>query len=85
MKCGITNYPINRIRTLRRSANRFNVEIIEIEMYKFDDGEIPRLCEKELLEMSEIRYDSNYDIEGKNEFFRYDALHTIKKIINKWQ
>jgi len=84
LKCGITNFPDDRIKSLRKSANKFNLDIIEIEMYKFDDGAIPRLCEKEIMKMADIRFDSNYDIDGKNEFFNYDALGIIKNYILKW-
>ncbi|MBT5225673.1 MAG: hypothetical protein HOM19_09620 [Candidatus Marinimicrobia bacterium] len=83
LKCGITNYPIDRIRSLRSSAKKFNIEIVELEIYKFDDGGIPPLCEKELLDMTEIRYESNYNIDGKSEFFKYEALDWIKKFIEK--
>ena len=84
IKCGITNVPESRIKDLRRRANKYNIEIIELEIYKFDDGKIPENCERELLDMSKIRYNANYDIEGKNEFFKYEALDLIKKFIDKW-
>ena len=83
LKCGITNYPVDRIRSLRSSANKFNIEIFEIEIEKFDDGGIPPLCERELLDMTEIRFESNYDIDGKSGFFKYEALDTINKFIEQ--
>nr|ANV79212.1 hypothetical protein [uncultured Candidatus Thalassoarchaea sp.] len=84
LKCGITNDPLTRISSLRTSANKHNLEIIELDMYKFDDGEIPRLIERELLGTELIRYNSKYNIQGKNEFFKYDALNEIKEIISNW-
>jgi hypothetical protein len=61
---------------------RFNSKIkkiTELEIFKFDNGKIPQNCERELLEISKIRYNSNYDIDGKNEFFKYESLEEIKK------
>jgi len=84
LKCGITNNPVSRIASLRKSTNKYNIEIIELEIYKFDDGKIPQNCERELLDMPKIRYNSNYDLDGKNEFFKYEALDLIKKSIDKW-
>ena len=43
-----------------------------------------RNCERELLDMAEIRYESGYDIQGKTEFFKFEALETIRKFIEKW-
>jgi len=84
LKCGITNVPKIRLQKLRYSANKFNLEIIELDIYKFDDGGIPIHCERELLDMNRIRHISNYDIDGKEEFFKYDALKLIKKVISNW-
>ena len=84
IKCGITNSLDRRLINLRGSANKFNIEIIPFDIYKFDDGWIARDCESELMNMREIRHNSNYDIEGKTEFFKYDALDMIKKTIEKW-
>ena len=84
LKCGISNNPTNRILSLKGDASKFNIEIVELDSYKFDDGAIPRNCERELLDMAEIRYDPGYDIQGKTEFFKYEALETIRKFIEKW-
>jgi rubrerythrin len=84
LKCGITNHPEERIRKLRASADKFNIEIIELDIFKFDDGVIPQNCERELLDMTEIRHDSDYDVDGKNEFFKYEALDTIRDFIEEW-
>ena len=84
LKCGITNDPFVRVSRLKAGATKFNIEIAELDVYKFDDGAIPQNCEKELLAMTEIRYDAGYDIDGKTEFFKYEALETIRKFIEKW-
>ena len=84
LKCGISNYPTNRILSLKGDASKFNIEIVELDLHKFDDGAIPRNCERELLDMAEIRYESGYDIQGKTEFFKFEALETIRKFIEKW-
>ena len=84
MKCGITNHPEDRLRALRKNAEKFNIEVIELDVFKFDDGAIPQNCERELLDMKEIRFESNYDISGKSEFFEYGALEAIRKFIEKW-
>ena len=55
-----------------------------MDIFRFDDGTIPVNCERELLVMKEIRYDSGYDIEGKSEFFKYEALEIIRDSIEKW-
>jgi Zn finger protein HypA/HybF involved in hydrogenase expression len=84
LKCGITNFPSNRISTLKRSAKKFNIEVTELDIYQFDDGFNARRCENELLSMKSLRFDSNYDIDGKDEFFKFEVLDEIKKIINNW-
>ena len=84
LKCGITNDPELRFQRLSSSALKLGIETNEIDIYRFDDGAIPKNCERELLEMAEIRFDPDYDIEGKNEFFKYEALETIRKFIEKW-
>ena len=84
LKCGITNLPKKRLNSLKASANRLNIEISELEIYRFDDGAIPRNCESELLAKKEIRYDSGYNVDGKNEFFKYESLQTILDFIEKW-
>jgi Zn finger protein HypA/HybF involved in hydrogenase expression len=84
LKCGITNYPFERIRTLKSSAKKLNIEVSEIEIYKFDDGVNAQICERELLSIKSLRYNSGFDIDGKDEFFKYESLDEIKKIINNW-
>ena len=85
LKCGITNRPKGRILDLRKSASKFSIEITEIDIFRFDDGKIPVNCEKELLDLKEIRYDSGYDIDGRTEFFKFEALEIIRESIEKWR
>ena len=84
LKCGITNKPYDRINRLKQSAKEFKIDVSELEIYKFDDGFNAQLCESELLSMKGLRFDSGYDVEGKSEFFKFEALDEIKKIINNW-
>ena len=84
IKCGITNHPEKRVMELKRSAENFNIDVIELDIFRFDDGAIPRNCERELLDMKEIRFESDYDMSGKREFFEYGALESIREFIGKW-
>ena len=84
LKCGITNRPKGRILDLKKSASKFNIEITEIDIFRFEDGKIPVNCEKELLDMKEIRYDPGHDIDGRTEFFKFEALGIIREFIEKW-
>jgi Zn finger protein HypA/HybF involved in hydrogenase expression len=84
LKCGITNSPSDRFKKLKLSAEKFNIEVTELEIYKFDDGFNAQLCESELLSMKSLRFDSGYDVDGKDEFFKYEALDEIKKLILDW-
>ena len=84
LKCGITNHPSNRFISLKRSAENSGIEITQLEIYKFDDGYNAQQCERELLTMKSLRFDSGYDVDGKAEFFKYEALDEIKKLILDW-
>jgi hypothetical protein len=84
LKCGITNFPSDRISSLKRSARKLNIGVTELEIYQFDDGFNARICESELLSMKSLRFDSAYDVDGKAEFFKYEALDEIKKFILNW-
>ena len=69
---------------MRQSASKFNIDVSEIDIYRYEDGAIPLNCEKELLDIREIRYDAGYHVDGRKEFFVYDALETIIQFIEKW-
>jgi Zn finger protein HypA/HybF involved in hydrogenase expression len=84
LKCGITNHPEQRHGQLLRSASRANIEVKQYDIFKFDDGWLAQQCERDLLNMVDIRFNSEYDIEGKAEFFKYSALEEIKNIIEKY-
>ena len=84
LKCGITNKPVDRLRDLRSSAKKFNIDVSQIEIYKFDDGFNASNCEKELMNRDNLRFVSIFDVEGKTEFFKYESLEEIKKIIFDW-
>jgi Zn finger protein HypA/HybF involved in hydrogenase expression len=84
LKCGITNYPSDRIDTLKWSAKKLNIEVTEFEIYQFDDGFNARMCESELLSMKDLRFQPGYDVDGKAEFFKYESLEEIKKFILNW-
>ena len=84
LKCGITNFPKKRYKRLSNVAKRDNIEVSQIDLFKFDDGYNASNCEAELLEQGNLRFSSTYDIEGKTEFFRFDTLEDVKKIIEKW-
>ena len=84
LKCGITNYPLDRFKKLVSKAKKLNIEVSELEIYKFNDGFNAQSCESELLSMKSLRFDSGYDVEGKSEFFKYQALEKIKLIISNW-
>lgn len=84
LKCGITNYPSDRFNSLKRNAEKSNIEVNQLEIYKFDDGFNAQQCESELLSMKSFRFDSGYDVDGKTEFFKYQALEKIKIIISNW-
>jgi rubrerythrin len=84
LKCGITNHPIDRFKKLSRAAKSQGIEVLELDIFKFDDGYVAQQCETALLRMKRIRYDSGYDVDGKSEFFQFDALDKIKNIINKY-
>ena len=85
LKCGITGKPKDRFKQLTRAASRKNIEVKPLEIYTFDDGWVAQTCEQELLTTLELRFNSEYDIEGKAEFFNHNALDEIKDIINKYQ
>ncbi len=85
LKCGITNHPEQRFKQLTRAASRANIEVQPLDIYTFDDGWVAQTCEQELLTTLELRFNSEYDIEGKAEFFNHNALDEIKDIINKYQ
>jgi len=85
LKCGITNTPIKRFSRLTRTASRVNIGVQPLDIYTFDDGWVAQTCEQELLTTLELRFNSEYDIDGKAEFFKYNALDEIKGIINKYQ
>jgi Zn finger protein HypA/HybF involved in hydrogenase expression len=84
LKCGITGKPTDRFKQLSRAASRVNIEVEQLDIYTFDDGWIAQQCEQELLNSLELRFNSEYDIEGKAEFFKYSALEEIKNIIEKY-
>jgi len=84
LKCGITGKPTDRFKQLSRAASRVNIEVEQLDIYTFDDGWIAQQCEQELLDSLELRFNSEYDIEGKAEFFKYSALEEIKNIIEKY-
>jgi len=84
LKCGITNYPSDRISTLKWSAKKLNIEVTELELYQFDDGFNARKCESDLLSKKSLRFDSGFNVDGKAEFFKYEALDEIKKLILNW-
>ena len=84
LKCGITNYPSDRFNSLKRNAEKSNIEVKQLGIYKFDDGFNAQQCESELLSMKSLRFDSGYDVDGKAEFFKYQALEKIKIIISNW-
>ena len=84
LKCGITGKPTDRFKQLSRAASRVNIEVEQLDIYTFDDGWIAQQCERELLDSLELRFNSEYDIEGKAEFFKYSALEEIKNIIEKY-
>jgi DNA-directed RNA polymerase subunit RPC12/RpoP len=84
LKCGITGKPTDRFKQLSRAASRVNIEVEQLDIYTFDDGWIAQQCEQELLNSLELRFNSEYDIEGNSEFFKYSALEEIKNIIGKY-
>ena len=84
LKCGITGKPTDRFKQLSRAASRVNIEVEQLDIYTFDDGWLAQQCERELLNSLELRFNSEYDIEGKAEFFKYSALEEIKNIIEKY-
>ena len=84
LKCGITGKPTDRFKQLSRAASRVNIEVEQLDIYTFDDGWIAQQCERELLNSLELRFNSEYDIEGNSEFFKYSALEEIKNIIEKY-
>ena len=84
LKCGITNFPQQRYRRLKWSAEKSNIGITELDIYRFDDGYNALNCEKELLKQNKYKFDSGYDIEGKKEFFTAESLEIIIKIVNQW-
>jgi hypothetical protein len=84
LKCGITNTPIKRFSRLTRTASRVNIGVQPLDIYKFDDGWVAQTCERELLNKLELRFNSEYDIDGKAEFFKYDALDEIKCVVAKY-
>lgn len=84
-KCGITNCPEDRYKRLSRVADKVGIEVTQYDIFTFDDGYIAQICETELLSQSEIRFESEYDIEGKAEFFKHDALDQIMRIISKYE
>jgi transposase-like protein len=84
LKCGITGTPIDRFKQLSRAASRANIEVQQLDIFTFDDGWVAQNCEQELLTTPELRFKSQYDIEGKAEFFKYSALEEIKNIITKY-
>jgi hypothetical protein len=85
LKCGITNHPEQRFKQLSKAATKTNIEVQQLDIYTFDNGWVAQECERELLDNLELRFNSEYDIQGKSEFFKYDALEEIKGIINKYQ
>ena len=84
LKCGITNCPKDRFYNLSRNATKVNIEVQPLNIFKFDDGYLPIPCERELKDSKDIRFESGHDINGKTEFFRYDALDQIKEVINRY-
>ena len=84
LKCGITGKPQDRFNQLTRAASRVNIEVQQLDIYTFDDGWVAQTCERELLDKLELRFNSEYDIDGKAEFFKYDALDEIKSVITKY-
>ena len=84
LKCGATNNPLERIGGLIRGAKRRNIEVVPLEQFEFD-GVVARQCESELLDMKEIRFESEYDIDGKTEFFKPSAFDQIMDTIQKYQ
>jgi DNA-directed RNA polymerase subunit RPC12/RpoP len=84
LKCGITGKPTDRFKQLSRAASRVNIEVEQLDIYTFDDGWIAQQCEQELLNSLELRFNSEYDIDGKAEFFKYSALDEIRNIIGKY-
>ena len=46
LKCGITNDPELRFQRLSSSALKLGIETNEIDIYRFDDGAIPKNCER---------------------------------------
>jgi len=84
LKCGITNHPQQRHTQLIRAASRVNIEVQQLDIYTFDDGWVAQTCERELLNKLELRFNSEYDIDGKAEFFKYDALDEIKCVVAKY-
>ena len=84
LKCGITGKPADRFKQLSRAASIVNIEVEQLDIYTFDDGWLAQTCERELLDTLELRFTSEYDIEGKSEFFKYSALEEVRRIINKY-
>jgi len=84
LKCGITGKPVDRFKQLSRAASRVNIEVQQLDIYTFDDGWIAQQCERELLDTLELRFNSEYDIDGKAEFFKYSALEEVRRIIGKY-
>ena len=84
LKCGITNFPQQRYRRLKWSAEKSNIGITELEIFRFDDGYNALNCEKELLKQNKYKFESGYDIDGKKEFFTAESLEIIIKIVNQW-
>jgi len=84
LKCGITGKPLDRFKRLSKAASTVNIEVEQLDIYTFDNGLMAQECERELLNTLELRFTSEYDIEGKAEFFKYSALAEIKNIIGKY-
>jgi len=84
LKCGITGKPTDRFKQLSRAASRVNIEVEQLDIYTFDDGWLAQTCERELLDTLELRFTSEYNIEGKSEFFKYSALEEVRRIIGKY-
>ena len=70
-----------RLKDLRRSASEYSIDVRFLDIFKFEDGKQPPLIEKNLLSQREIRFDAEYDIDGRSEFFKYDSLKTIRRNI----
>jgi len=81
LKVGISNDQEKRLKDLRRSASEYSIDVRFLEIFKFEDGKQPPSIEKNLLSQREIRFDAEYDIDGRSEFFKYDSLKTIRRHI----